>query len=80
MVDMYRLVIEHPDYIPERWHDQLEFDAGRGMGRIYRVSPAEVLQRPGRVLRDLATKELVQTLDSPNGPKRDLVQQLLIRT
>ena len=39
VVDMYRLVIEHPDYIPERWHDQLDFHAGRGMGRIYRVLP-----------------------------------------
>ena len=78
VVDMYRLVIEHPDYIPERWHDQLEFDAGRGMGRIYRVLPSGVLPRPGRVLRDLTTEELVRALDSPNGPTRDLVQQLLI--
>ena len=51
VVDMYRLVIEHPDYIPERWHDQLEFHAGRGMGRIYRVLPAGAKPRPGRVLR-----------------------------
>ncbi len=45
VVDMYRLVIEHPDYIPARWHDQLDFAAGRGMGRIYRVFPADARPR-----------------------------------
>ena len=28
IVDMYRLIIEHPDYIPEKWHQDLDFDAG----------------------------------------------------
>ena len=50
IVDMYRLIIEHPEYIPERWHSQLDFLAGRGMGRIYRVL-AERRRRRDRFVR-----------------------------
>ncbi|MHB8953779.1 MAG: PVC-type heme-binding CxxCH protein [Pirellulaceae bacterium] len=78
VVDMYRLVIEHPDYIPAQWHDQLDFHAGRGMGRIYRVLPTGVMPRPVGSLHPLTTEELVRALDTPNGPARDLVQQRLI--
>lgn len=78
IVDMYRLVIEHPDYIPPRWHNQLDFSAGRGLGRIYRVYPTGAEPRGYRGIRKLPTDELVSRLDGPNGPCRDLVQQLLI--
>jgi putative heme-binding domain-containing protein len=39
--DMYRMVIEHPQWIPEAWQDQLDLYAGHDMGRIYRLSPPE---------------------------------------
>jgi putative membrane-bound dehydrogenase-like protein len=80
IVDMYRLVIEHPDYIPEIWHQELDFHAGRGRGRIYRVLPEGVSARRPRPLADLATAELVRDLDDPNGPRRDMIQQLLIHS
>ncbi len=79
IVDMYRLVIEHPDYIPKQWHAQLNFSAGRGKGRIYRVLP---IGRPGRrfqPLGSLSTPRLVQQLNTPNGPRRDMVQRLVIQ-
>ncbi len=78
VVDMYRLVIEHPDYIPSAWHDQLDFGAGRGLGRIYRVWPVGARPRPFPSLADRSTAALVRALDDPNGPKRDLIQQLLV--
>lgn len=78
VVDMYRLIIEHPEYIPERWHSQLDFLAGRGMGRIYRVLPKEAAARPIRAISRLPVPEQVRLLDSPNGPVRDQVQQLLV--
>ena len=78
VVDMYRLVIEHPDYIPPKWHAQLDFDAGRGKGRIYRVLPDGVKPRPFPGIVELPAHELVGLLEHPNGPRRDLVQQLLI--
>ncbi|MCU0961178.1 MAG: c-type cytochrome [Pirellulaceae bacterium] len=78
VVDMYRLIIEHPDYIPQRWHAQLDFHAGRATGRLYRVLPEGVPPRPFRALQDRSTVDLVAALGHPNGPVRDLVQQLLI--
>lgn len=80
IVDMYRLVIEHPDYIPEKWHGQLDFHAGRGRGRIYRVLPREVPARPSPALSELPIERLVNALDHPNGPRRDRVQQMLVRS
>ena len=78
VVDMYRLVIEHPDYIPEKWHGELDFPAGRGKGRIYRVLPVAVAPRRWEPLSDLSTAELAEALDHPNGPRRDMIQQLLV--
>ena len=78
VVDMYRLVIEHPDYIPAKWHPQLDFYAGRGMGRIYRVLPVGTEPRKFESLDRLTTSQLVEALDDPNGPRRDLIQQSLI--
>ncbi len=78
VVDMYRLVIEHPDYIPEKWHAELDFPAGRGMGRIYRILPVGVAARPWGPLSHMNTVELAREIDHPNGPRRDTIQQLLI--
>src|SRR5690606_8355605 len=36
IVDMYRLIIEHPKWIPEAWLKEIEdLRAGSGQGRIY---------------------------------------------
>ncbi|MBM4090971.1 MAG: dehydrogenase, partial [Planctomycetes bacterium] len=78
VVDMYRLVIEHPDFIPAKWHDQLDFRAGADKGRIYRVFPSGTRPRMFTPLHDLTTARLVESLDDPNGPRRDMVQQLLV--
>ncbi|MFV2066808.1 MAG: PVC-type heme-binding CxxCH protein [Pirellulales bacterium] len=80
VVDMYRLIIEHPDYIPAKWHKELDFEAGRGRGRIYRVLPEGVQARRFRSLSGLLTVPLVHALDHPNGPRRDMIQQMLVRS
>jgi len=36
--DMYRKVIEHPDYLPEEVRKHADFESGRNMGRIWRVT------------------------------------------
>jgi putative membrane-bound dehydrogenase-like protein len=38
VADMYRKVIEHPDYLPEEIRKRTDFETGRDMGRIWRVS------------------------------------------
>jgi putative membrane-bound dehydrogenase-like protein len=78
IVDMYRLVIEHPDYIPEELHEELDFRAGTGRGRIYRVVPESRPTRTTRPIDQLHANELVTILESPNGPLRDLARLSLI--
>ena len=78
VVDMYRETIEHPEWIPESWQQQLDLRAGEDRGRIYRVSPVDAK----RVAIDLGTQsvdELIAELKSPVGPRRDMAQQLLLQ-
>jgi putative membrane-bound dehydrogenase-like protein len=37
VADMYRFVIEHPEWIPPEWQEKLNLQAGNHMGRIYRI-------------------------------------------
>ena len=37
VADMYRFVIEHPEWIPPEWQAKLNLRAGHSMGRIYRI-------------------------------------------
>jgi putative membrane-bound dehydrogenase-like protein len=79
IADMYRQVIEHPEWIPRDWQKRLNLRAGEDKGRIYRVYPAGSRPRPIPRLDRLDTAGLVAALDSPNGWQRDTVQQMLIR-
>ncbi len=37
IADMYRKVIEHPDYLPEGMRQRTDFESGKDRGRIWRV-------------------------------------------
>jgi len=78
IADMYRHVIEHPEWIPEDWQKRLDVRAGHKQGRIYRVYPKGKRPALMKPLDGLDTASLVAALDSPNGTRRDLVQQMLI--
>ncbi|MFO0947976.1 MAG: neutral/alkaline non-lysosomal ceramidase N-terminal domain-containing protein [Planctomycetota bacterium] len=78
IADMYRQVIEHPEWIPEAWQQRLDVRSGQDKGRIYRVFPEG--KRPGawpRLAR-LDVRALVESLESDNGWQRDTAQRLLI--
>lgn len=79
IADMYRYVIEHPEWIPKDWQARLDLRAGHDKGRIYRVFPSGVKPRPIPRLDRLSLAELVAALDSPSGWQRDMVQQMLVR-
>jgi putative membrane-bound dehydrogenase-like protein len=79
VADMYRQVIEHPEWIPKDWQERLDLRAGADKGRIYRVYPVGSKPRAIPRLDKLSTAELVAALDSANGWQRDLVQQMLIQ-
>lgn len=78
IADMYRLVLEHPEWITKDIQHRLDLRAGDDKGRIYRVYPeGATLRKPPRLDR-LDTPGLVAALDSPNGWQRDTAQRLLI--
>lgn len=78
VVDMYRFVIEHPEWIPIKFRLTLDLRAGSDKGRIYRIYPVDQPPRPIAKLADANLASLVAALDSPNGPQRDMAQQLLV--
>lgn len=78
IVDMYRLVIEHPKWIPDAWQQQLgDLRAGADKGRIYRVRPRGANLRPVPRLDRADGPALVTALESRSGIVRDLAQQQL---
>ena len=78
IADMYRLVIEHPEWIPDDVKAQINVRAGSDRGRLYRVRPRNPSLRKIPNLAGLDPTSLVQALDSPNGWQRDTVHRLLL--
>ena len=78
IADMYRLVLEHPEWIPKDVQKRFDLRAGSEKGRIYRVFPKNAALRKAPRLDQLDVGELVKALNSPNGWQRDTVQRLLV--
>ncbi|HEY0456555.1 MAG TPA: PVC-type heme-binding CxxCH protein, partial [Verrucomicrobiae bacterium] len=78
IADMYRLVIEHPEWIPQDIQRRFDLRAGFDKGRIYRVYPIGVKPRAIPRLDGLEPAALVAALDSPSGWQRDTAQRLLL--
>jgi len=79
IADMYRAVIEHPEWIPDDWEAKIDLRAGQDQGRIYRVVPVHESPRPIPRLDRLDAAGLVAALDGPNGWARDTAQRLLVQ-
>ena len=77
IADMYRFVLEHPEWIAPETQATLDLRAGADRGRIYRVKPTGAKLRPIPKLARLDDEALVAALDSPNGWQRDTAQRLL---
>src|ERR1051326_8091052 len=77
IADMYRQVIEHPEWIPLDFQRSVNLRAGEDRGRIYRVYPASAALRKVPRLDNLDGPALAEALESPNGWQRDTVQRLL---
>lgn len=78
VADMYRLVIEHPEWISREMQSRLDLRAGEDKGRLYRIIPDGVPRRPIPDLSRLEGRDLVGAMNSPSGWQRDRVQQLLL--
>ena len=73
VVDMYRLVLEHPEWIPADISKGLNLRAGEDMGRIYRISGPSTTKSEVALL-----KEPVKALKSRHRWTRDTAQRLLL--
>ncbi|MFM7163860.1 MAG: PVC-type heme-binding CxxCH protein [Planctomycetaceae bacterium] len=87
VVDMYRYMIEHPQWLPKEGQDELRpfFRSGDDRGRIYRVVPRGAAVQPPAFLKGaglsgatVTADELVRQLESSNGWVRDAAQRLLV--
>jgi putative membrane-bound dehydrogenase-like protein len=79
MMDFYRLVIEHPEWIStEAFRATKDLTAGIDRGRIYRITAGNMPpQKPVR-LSDAPTAELVRHLANENAWWRRTAQRLLV--
>ena len=74
--DLYRKILDHPRYLPEHIRDQLDYGAGRGMGRIYRLVGKTRKARLAN-LATVSTSDLVKTLDHADAWQREASFRLL---
>ncbi|MDB6111456.1 MAG: cytochrome c [Pedosphaera sp.] len=77
VIDMYRETIEHPWSLPENLKKLLDLNSGNDRGRIYRIVPDGFKQPKPPRLDKATTRELVATLENPNGWHRDTASRLL---
>lgn len=80
IVDMYRAVIEHPDFVPDELKKRPDLRLGDDRGRIWRIVPKTGV--PAERMKPFAfaveVGELVKQLNHPNAWQRETVQRLLI--
>jgi len=67
VVDFYRLILEHPEWIPPQMLAHLDLFAGSDKGRIYRIRPIGPMPPISPI-----------SLESANGWRRDTAQRLHI--
>lgn len=72
VVDMYRLVLEHPEWIPLEIAKGLDLRAGEDRGRIYRIAKSTQPKGPP------AMPDPVAAMASSNGWMRDTAQRQLL--
>ena len=81
LCDMYRAVIEHPQFMPEELKVRRDMTDGNDRGRIYRLSAraGSIDTAEGRpvLLSELSSKELVTLLAHPNAWHRETAFRLL---
>ncbi len=79
VVDMYRAVIEHPQFMPEELKERPDLRLGDDRGRVYRVRAkgGEPASEP-HDLRSASAAELVALLEHENAWQRETAHRLLL--
>ncbi|HMF18968.1 MAG TPA: PVC-type heme-binding CxxCH protein, partial [Gemmataceae bacterium] len=80
VVDMYRAVIEHPEFMPPELQKRPDLTLGKDKGRIWRIVPeGKQKPRPKPNLSKASTKELVALLENDDAWWRTTAQRLLLQ-
>jgi putative membrane-bound dehydrogenase-like protein len=78
VVDFYRLILEHPEWIPKQMIEHLDLRGGSDKGRIYRIRPDKAAPRQVPKLASMSAEELGAQLNATNGWVRDTAARLLV--
>ena len=79
MLDYYRLVVEHPEWMATETYHSKDLTAGIDRGRIYRITPAQGWKaQPLPRLGAASTAQLVEALANENPWWRRTAQRLLV--
>ena len=78
VVDMYRAVIEHPDFMPVELKHRPDLYDGNTLGRIWRIVPAGSV-RHNPVTLTGGPQQLTAMLGHPNGWVRQTAHRLLVQ-
>jgi putative membrane-bound dehydrogenase-like protein len=80
VVDMYRELVEHPQFVPEPARDSIDFRSWHDRGRIWRIRPrsegSDTARQPR--LRRADVRTLVALLGNRNAWWRATAQRLLV--
>jgi putative heme-binding domain-containing protein len=79
VVDFHRKLIEHPEWLPPEMMNKSEIDAGRDLGRIYRVSYGGPNVAGAPFPADSDLPQLVRNLAHTNQWWRTTSQELIVR-
>ena len=81
VVDMYRAVIEHPEWVPAELKNRPDLYDGSDRGRIYRIrskdKPIDTTRRGAVKLGSLSAVDLAKVIEHPNAWHRDTAARLL---
>jgi putative membrane-bound dehydrogenase-like protein len=77
--DMYRKTIEHPEYLSPDIRKRTDFESGKNLGRIWRVTAANHKREPLPNLKNASINQLTKYLAHPNGWVGATAQRLLFR-
>lgn len=78
VVDLYRDVIEHPEWIPDELEKDMDVRAGADKGRIYRITPKGGLPKAEVHIDREHLREVIALLGHKNKWWRDNAQRLLV--
>jgi len=78
IVDFYRDLVEHPQWVAPELRDKVDWRKGEEHGRIWRVRSQDAKQTRVPKLSRALNSGLVKALDSENGWTRDTAHRLLV--